>query len=111
MVAQPLGCPWSCGSALQVREVTLRTLEVNGLHWLADSQEHTKGGSCPHSNLSVPVAHATGLAHSSGGSGSSSESESSSESDSDSESSSSDSECNEESRSATPEVRPLSALP
>ncbi|KFQ14759.1 AF4/FMR2 family member 2, partial [Leptosomus discolor] len=59
-------------------------------------------------NLPVPAAHATGLAHSSGGSGSSSESESSSESDSDSESSSSDSECNEESRSATPEPEPPS---
>ncbi|NXC15172.1 AFF3 protein, partial [Corythaeola cristata] len=62
----------------------------------------------PHSSLPVPAAHATGLAHSSGGSGSSSESESSSESDSDSESSSSDSECNEESRSATPEPEPPS---
>ncbi|RMB98366.1 hypothetical protein DUI87_25272 [Hirundo rustica rustica] len=70
--------------------------------------EHTKGGSCPHSSLPVPVAHPAGLAHSSGGSGSSSESESSSESDSDSESSSSDSECNEESRSATPEPEPPS---
>ncbi|PKU43263.1 hypothetical protein llap_6430 [Limosa lapponica baueri] len=59
-------------------------------------------------SLTVPAAHATGLAHSSGGSGSSSESESSSESDSDSESSSSDSECNEESRSATPEPEPPS---
>ncbi|XP_008939131.1 PREDICTED: AF4/FMR2 family member 2, partial [Merops nubicus] len=59
-------------------------------------------------SLPVPVAHAPGLAHSSGGSGSSSESESSSESDSDSESSSSDSECNEESRSATPEPEPPS---
>ncbi|KFP06587.1 AF4/FMR2 family member 2, partial [Calypte anna] len=59
-------------------------------------------------NLPIPVAHTTGLAHSSGGSGSSSESESSSESDSDSESSSSDSECNEESRSATPEPEPPS---
>ncbi|KGL96691.1 AF4/FMR2 family member 2, partial [Charadrius vociferus] len=59
-------------------------------------------------NLTVPAAHTTGLAHSSGGSGSSSESESSSESDSDSESSSSDSECNEESRSATPEPEPPS---
>ncbi|KFV60113.1 AF4/FMR2 family member 2, partial [Gavia stellata] len=59
-------------------------------------------------NLPVPAAHATSLAHSSGGSGSSSESESSSESDSDSESSSSDSECNEESRSATPEPEPPS---
>ncbi|OXB63201.1 hypothetical protein ASZ78_016350, partial [Callipepla squamata] len=58
--------------------------------------------------LPVPVAHAAGIAHSSGGSGSSSESESSSESDSDSESSSSDSECNEESRSATPEPEPPS---
>uniref|UniRef100_G1N848 AF4/FMR2 C-terminal homology domain-containing protein n=1 Tax=Meleagris gallopavo TaxID=9103 RepID=G1N848_MELGA len=56
----------------------------------------------------VSVAHAAGLAHSSGGSGSSSESESSSESDSDSESSSSDSDCNEESRSATPEPEPPS---
>ncbi|KAF4794419.1 AF4/FMR2 family member 2 isoform X1 [Turdus rufiventris] len=60
------------------------------------------------SSLPVPVAHATGLTHSSGGSDSSSESESSSESDSDSESSSSDSECNEESRSATPEPEPPS---
>ncbi|XP_009704660.1 PREDICTED: AF4/FMR2 family member 2-like, partial [Cariama cristata] len=59
-------------------------------------------------SLPVPAAHATGLAHSSGGSGSSSESESSSESDSDSESSSSDSECNEASRSATPEPEPPS---
>lgn len=59
----------------------------------------------------MPAAHTTGLAHSSGGSGSSSESESSSESDSDSESSSSDSECNEESRSATPEVKPHSTPP
>ncbi|KAK2528826.1 Aff2 [Columba guinea] len=63
----------------------------------------------PTLSLPVPAAHATGLAHSSGGSGSSSESESSSESDSDSESSSSDSECNEESRSATPEPEPPSA--
>ncbi|NXK61002.1 AFF2 protein, partial [Sylvietta virens] len=72
------------------------------------SQERAKRGSCPRSSLPVPVAHAAGLAHSSGGSGSSSESESSSESDSDSESSSSDSECNEESRSATPEPEPPS---
>ncbi|NWX60353.1 AFF3 protein, partial [Promerops cafer] len=70
--------------------------------------EKTKLRNIPVNSLPVPVAHATGLAHSSGGSGSSSESESSSESDSDSESSSSDSECNEESRSATPEPEPPS---
>ncbi|NXW89843.1 AFF3 protein, partial [Alopecoenas beccarii] len=71
--------------------------------------EKTKLRNIPVNSLPVPAAHATGLAHSSGGSGSSSESESSSESDSDSESSSSDSECNEESRSATPEPEPPSA--
>ncbi|KAM9538084.1 AF4/FMR2 family member 2 isoform 4-T4 [Guaruba guarouba] len=70
--------------------------------------EKTKLRNIPVNSLPVPAAHATGLAHSSGGSGSSSESESSSESDSDSESSSSDSECNEESRSATPEPEPPS---
>ncbi|NXO40573.1 AFF2 protein, partial [Locustella ochotensis] len=70
--------------------------------------EKTKLRNIPVNSLPVPVAHAAGLAHSSGGSGSSSESESSSESDSDSESSSSDSECNEESRSATPEPEPPS---
>lgn len=73
-----------------------------------DKQHIDTRESSPHSSLPGPAAHATGLAHSSGGSGSSSESESSSESDSDSESSSSDSECNEESRSATPEVKPQS---
>ncbi|XP_030304865.1 AF4/FMR2 family member 2 isoform X3 [Calypte anna] len=70
--------------------------------------EKTKLRNIPVNSLPIPVAHTTGLAHSSGGSGSSSESESSSESDSDSESSSSDSECNEESRSATPEPEPPS---
>ncbi|NXB53338.1 AFF2 protein, partial [Leucopsar rothschildi] len=70
--------------------------------------EKTKLRNIPVNSLPVPVAHATGLTHSSGGSDSSSESESSSESDSDSESSSSDSECNEESRSATPEPEPPS---
>lgn len=75
-----------------------------------DKQHTDTRGSSPRSSLTVPAAHTTGLAHSSGGSGSSSESESSSESDSDSESSSSDSECNEESRSATPEVKPHSQL-
>uniref|UniRef100_A0A8C3K140 AF4/FMR2 family member 2 n=1 Tax=Calidris pygmaea TaxID=425635 RepID=A0A8C3K140_9CHAR len=77
-------------------------------HFKTDPQGTDARGSSPHSSLTVPAAHATGLAHSSGGSGSSSESESSSESDSDSESSSSDSECNEESRSATPEPEPPS---
>ncbi|XP_071669682.1 AF4/FMR2 family member 2 isoform X6 [Patagioenas fasciata] len=75
----------------------------------SDAAEKTKLRNIPVNSLPVPAAHATGLAHSSGGSGSSSESESSSESDSDSESSSSDSECNEESRSATPEPEPPSA--
>ncbi|XP_042732229.1 AF4/FMR2 family member 2 [Lagopus leucura] len=70
--------------------------------------EKTKLRNIPVNGLPVSVAHAAGLAHSSGGSGSSSESESSSESDSDSESSSSDSDCNEESRSATPEPEPPS---
>ncbi|XP_015716280.2 AF4/FMR2 family member 2 [Coturnix japonica] len=70
--------------------------------------EKTKLRNTPVNGLPVSVAHAAGLAHSSGGSGSSSESESSSESDSDSESSSSDSDCNEESRSATPEPEPPS---
>lgn len=113
----PLGAPWwhspwsSRGSALQEREVTLRIFNVNGVHWATPGkrQEQAKRGSCSRSSLPVPVAHAAGLTHSSGGSDSSSESESSSESDSDSESSSSDSECNEESRSATPEVWPLGA--
>ncbi|KAK2545403.1 Aff2 [Columba livia] len=77
--------------------------------FIKDEQHIDTRGSSPRSSLPVPAAHATGLAHSSGGSGSSSESESSSESDSDSESSSSDSECNEESRSATPEPEPPSA--
>ncbi|XP_042680749.1 AF4/FMR2 family member 2 [Centrocercus urophasianus] len=70
--------------------------------------EKTKLRNIPVNGLPASVAHAAGLAHSSGGSGSSSESESSSESDSDSESSSSDSDCNEESRSATPEPEPPS---
>lgn len=67
---------------------------------------HLRCVSLPCSGLPLPTAHNTVLIHSSGGSGSSSESESSSESDSDSETSSSDSECNEESRSSTPEVTP-----
>lgn len=79
-------------------------------HFKKDKQHIDTRESSLHSSLPGPAAHATGLAHSSGGSGSSSESESSSESDSDSESSSSDSECNEESRSATPEVKPQSQL-
>lgn len=112
----------SFGAVLSEREPMLRTVGVSRVRWVApprstlqnlNDQQHTDPrGSSPHSGLPVPAAHAAGLAHSSGGSGSSSESESSSESDSDSESSSSDSECNEESRSATPEVKiPLQISP
>lgn len=113
--AQPLELSWVCtaGEGGDTEDIRCERGSLGGSPRaaLAKSQERTKRGSCPRSSLPVPAAHATGLAHSSGGSGSSSESESSSESDSDSESSSSDSECNEESRSATPEVQPSQLAP
>ncbi|KFO08458.1 AF4/FMR2 family member 2, partial [Balearica regulorum gibbericeps] len=88
-------------------QVNTSNIKADQCFWIKRAAEKTKLRNIP-VNLPVPATHATGLAHSSGGSGSSSESESSSESDSDSESSSSDSECNEESRSATPEPEPPS---
>uniref|UniRef100_A0A8V0YCN8 ALF transcription elongation factor 2 n=1 Tax=Gallus gallus TaxID=9031 RepID=A0A8V0YCN8_CHICK len=102
------------GGKVATKSVTQKSMLEDDLKLSSDEDdneqaaEKTKLRNIPVNGLPVSVAHAAGLAHSSGGSGSSSESESSSESDSDSESSSSDSDCNEESRSATPEPEPPS---